>query len=155
MIKQFILTLFITAIFCTNTIYSQRIYAYKLNDLDFGDIFIGYSSEVQQTDNNAAKFVFFHLKFFRGNIQANLSLPASLVNGKYKIPVKFDSRHSAWSYRDRVDGRKNFDPYAPLTLRNLRILRPVYIWLGGTLNTIQGNAPGKYEGTIILTLEIF
>ena len=147
--------LILIAFSSSSVLYSQSIYAYKLNDLNFGDIFIGYSSEVQQTDNNAAKFVFFHTKFFRGNVLVNFSLPASLKNGKYKIPVNFDSRHSAWSYRDRVDGRRNFDPYAPLTLRNLRILRPVYIWLGGTLNTFQGNAPGKYNGTIILTMEIF
>lgn len=147
--------LILIALSSSSVLYSQSIYAYKLNDLNFGDIFIGYSAEVQQTDDNAAKFVFFHTKFFRGNVLVNFNLPSSLKNGKYKIPVKFDSRHSAWSFRDRVDGRRNFDPYAPLTLRNLRILRPVYIWLGGTLNTSQGNAPGKYNGTIILTMEIF
>ncbi len=134
--------------------HAQRIFAFKLNDLNFGNVFIGYPAEVQHTDQNAAKFVFLHLSRKRKNILVNFSLPSYLTNGTNKIPIIFDKRHSAWSKRNRIQGRKNFNPYSPLYIRKIRRFKPVFIWLGGKLNPVSGVTPGIYNGTIILTLEI-
>lgn len=133
--------------------YSQSIISYKYNDLSFGDVFIGYSRTVEHTDTDAAKFYFYHTKFFRSDILITFNLPKSLSNGKDNLPIKFNSNNAAWSYIDRVNGRRNFDPNTPYELRRIFFYLPNYIWLGGTITTTPDLSPGNYNGTITLTIE--
>ncbi len=134
---------------------AQSLYAFTLNNLNFGDVFIGYSSEVRHTDENAAKFVFLHTQFFRRkDFLITLTLPNYLRRGNDKIRIKFKRRHAAWSFRDREYGRRRFNPHSPLYINNVGFFRPVYIWLGGKIITTTGNIPGLHSGTIILTVEM-
>jgi len=137
----------------TVTTYSQTIVSYKYNDLSFGDVFIGYSENVEHTDSRAAKFYFYHTKFFRSDILISFNLPRNLTNGKDNLPITFNSNHAAWSYRDRASGRTNFNPNTPYELRRVFFYLPNYIWLGGTINTTPDLSPGNYNGTITLTIE--
>jgi hypothetical protein len=126
---------------------------YKYNDLSFGDVFIGYSENVPHTDSRAAKFYFSHRKFFRSDILVTFNLPPNLTNGIDNLPIIFNADHAAWSYRDRTTGRRTFNPNTPFEMRNIFFYFPVYIWLGGTINTHSGLTPGVYNGTITLTIE--
>ncbi len=134
--------------------YSQ-VYANKYNDLDFGDVFIGYPAEVNHNDATAAKFSFYHFVFFRRDMQITFSLPSTLNSQGYSIPITFDATHTAWSYNDNTRGRTNFNPHSPLYLNNVWLLTPIYVWLGGKLNSTTGIPPGAYQGTIIVTVEVF
>jgi len=153
--KKIILFFSIYIFFCISfQVRAQSIFAFNLNDLNFGNVFIGYSAEVKQSDQNAAKFVFLHLNRKKKNILVNFSLPSFLTNGQYQIPIIFDKLHSTWSKNNRIQGRKNFNPFVPLYIKKIKRFKPVFIWLGGILNPVSGVSPGKYTGTIILTLEI-
>lgn len=141
--------------FAPENVFSQSVYAFSLNNLNFGDVFIGYPAEIKHKDNNAAKFVFLHTQWFRKkDFLVTLTLPQYLSRGNDKIPIKFRKRHAAWSFQDRPYGRKRFNPHAPLYIKNVGFFRPVYIWLGGKIKTTAGNIPGIHNGTITLTVEI-
>ena len=127
--------------------------SYKYNDLSFGDVFIGYSENVDHTDSRAAKFYFYHTKFFRSDILVSFNLPSNLTNGIDNLPIEFGVNNAAWSYRDRTTGRSSFNPNTPYEMRRIFFYFPVYIWLGGTINTNTGLSPGNYNGTITLTIE--
>ncbi|MCF6268388.1 MAG: DUF4402 domain-containing protein [Melioribacteraceae bacterium] len=135
-----------------SSISAQNIYITKINDLDFGEVFIGYSSTIRDTDINAAKFVFYHTKWFRRNIQVNFVLPTTLNNGGNKIRITFDQSQASWSYNDRQSGRRNFDPHSVLKIRRVWFYRNVYLWLGGTITTTSDLPYGIYSGTILLTV---
>ncbi len=150
---RFPLVIFLFFLFSFKS-YSQ-VYATKYTDLDFGDVFIGYPAEVNHIDATAAKFRFFHFAFFIRNMQITFTLPTRLSYQSYNIPITFDASHTAWSYNDVPTGRTNFDPHSPLYINNVWLLTPVYVWLGGKLNSTGGVPPGTYQGTIIVTVEIF
>ncbi|MCB9211801.1 MAG: hypothetical protein H6609_20760 [Ignavibacteriales bacterium] len=133
--------------------YSQTIVAYKNNDLSFGDVFIGYSENVEHTDPRAAKFNFYHTKFFFADLLLSFNLPKFLTNGKDKLPIEFDFNHAAWSNRDRTTGRNTINPNTPNELRRLFFYLPVYVWLGGKIQTNSTLSPGNYNGTITITIE--
>lgn len=134
-------------------LYSQSIVAYKTNDLNFGDVFIGYSENIDHTDPKAAKFYFYHTKFFFADVLITFDLPQNLSNGTDKLPIKFNYSHAAWGSRDATTNRQNFNPNTPIELRRLFFYRSTYIWLGGNIQTHTGLSPGNYNGTIILTIE--
>lgn len=144
-------TLFIL-ISSQSNIFSQTIFVTKLNDLDFGDVFIGYSKEVQFTDISAAKFSFYHTQFLRRTLYVNFNLPSNLNNGAAQIPITFDQSHSAYSFFDQVNNSTNFNPHSTLVLNNAWFYIPVYVYLGATINTSAGQPFGIYTGTIILTV---
>ncbi len=131
---------------------AQGIYITKLHDLEFGEVFIGYSAEVQHTDVNAAKFSFYHTRWFSRNIYIQFVLPTTLDNGANQIPIIFDHSHTAASYNDQIGGRVNFDPHSTVYIRNLRVYRTVYLWLGATISTTSTMHYGTYTGTIILNV---
>lgn len=133
--------------------YSQSILTNKYNDLEFGDIFIGYSENIDHTDARAAKFSFSHRKFFMSDLLISFNLPQNLTNGIDNLQINFYENHGAWSYRDRTTGRRVFNPNVPVELRNIFFYFPVYIWLGGAIDTHNGLSPGAYSGTITLTIE--
>lgn len=151
--KQIHLYFLIIFISLSSFLHSQSIIAYKYNDLSFGDVFIGYSENVAHTDPRAAKFLFYHTKFFRSDLLITLNLPKTLSNGIDNLPITFSSNQAAWSFRDRSSGRRNFNPNAPLELRRVFFYFPVYLWLGASINSSSGQSPGNYNGTITLTIE--
>ncbi len=151
--KQFHLY-FIIFLFSTNVcLFSQSIVSYKYNDLSFGDVFIGYSENVEHTDVRAAKFYLYHTKFLRSDLLVTYNLPKNLTNGIDNLPITFNSNHAAWSYRDRINGRTTFNPNTPYELRRIFFYFPIYLWLGGSINTNTGQSPGNYNGTITITIE--
>jgi hypothetical protein len=133
-------------------IFGQSAYLTKINDLEFGDVFMGYSKEVLDTEIGAAKFRFYHTRWFRRNLTIQFTLPSVLRNGPDQIPISFNSTHSTWSFDDQIAGRTNFDPYSSLSIRSVWFYRPVYFWLGGSITTTTGLAPGTYVGDIIITI---
>ena len=131
---------------------AQGIYITKLHNLEFGEVFIGYSAEVQHTDVNAAKFSFYHTRWYSRNVFIQFVLPATLDNGVHQIPITFDHSHTAASYNDQIGGRVNFDPRSTVYIRRLRYYETVYLWLGGTITTSPAMHYGTYTGTIILNI---
>ena len=130
---------------------AQNIYITKLHDLDFGEVFIGYDAEIQHTDPNAAKFSFYHTKWFRANTFIQFVLPTTLDNGSAHIPITFDQSHTAASYNDQESGRTNFDPHSTVYIR-LFFYTTVYVWLGAKITTTSNLPYGTYTGTIILNV---
>lgn len=126
----------------------------KLNDLSFGSVFKGYSSQLQDTDNGAAIFTFTTNTAQNANVEIRFSLPNVLKYSSYTIPITFDASHSSWSFNNSLNGRTHFDPNAPLTLSNLSQQNNVYIWLGGTITPSANIVSGPYTGTITLTVDI-
>lgn len=151
--KLHLLTTLIIILCLSQVQYSQGIVTYKLNDLNFGDVFIGYSENVLHTDDRAAKFYFYHNKFYKANLLVTFKLPKYLTNGFNRIPIKFNSSNAAWARYDRKNGRKSFDPNSPLELRRIFFYFPTYIWLGGSISPNTSLTPGNYNGTITLTIE--
>jgi hypothetical protein len=135
-----------------SNIQSQSAYLTKINDLQFGDVFMGYSKEVLDTDIDAAKFQFYHTRWFRRDVRIQFTLPTSLRNGLDQIPIIFNNTHATWSYNDQLSGRTNFDPISGITISRVWFYRPVYIWLGGSITTSLGLTPGIYTGDIIITI---
>ncbi|MBK7107213.1 MAG: hypothetical protein IPH62_18215 [Ignavibacteriae bacterium] len=148
--KLYFFYLFVLALSDVN---SQSIITYRNNDLEFGDIFIGYSETILHTDEGAAKFYFYHTKFFRSDLLVTFKLPSFLSNGNNSVPLKFSSNSGAWSYYDRQTGRVNFNPNSPLEIRRAFFYLPIYLWLGGSISTNSGVSPGNYIGSITLTIE--
>lgn len=147
--------IFIIIIICGFNIYSQPyIIVTHYNDLTFGEIFMGYSGDVQHTDPNAAKFSL-SPSSGRRDILVQFTLPAFLTFNQYSVPIYFDLTRAAWSKEDLAYGRTNFNPSSPLTLNRVHTSETVYIWLGGVVNVPAGIYAGLYQGTIILTAEIF
>lgn len=125
----------------------------KLNDLNFGDVFIGYSATVTDVSPNAAKFRFYQNSYRRLNIQLSFNLPTHLTNGKDYLPINFNNLAS-WSRSDNVTGRTYFNPYSPITISKVRRNRVYYVWLGGQITSQSNVSPGLYTGTIVLIIEV-
>ena len=133
--------------------WSQSIYVYKLKDLTFGDVFIGYSKNIRHFDDGAAKFNLHHTFRGRRDVLVTFSLPKNLSNGINYLPIEFNQGNAAWSFRDRKWNRRRFNPNYPLEIRRVRKNKTVYIWLGGEIQTNSNLLPGFYKDTIILTVE--
>jgi len=134
---------------------SQTIFITKHSDLDFGDVFIGYSAEVLITDPGVGKFSFYHTgprPPRKRDIYISFNLPATLDNGPDNFPITFDALHSGWRKTDNPNVANNFDPHSTLIIPQLQRNRTGYLWLGGQITTLVGLPYGLYSGTIILTV---
>ena len=140
-------------ILIVTSIYPQTLTISNLNNLDFGEVFMGYSAEVQQTDPNAEKFSISHTTK-QIDILVQFTLPSALTYQGDTVPITFDYAHSAWSLNDLSYGRTNFDPASQLTINKLKNKDVVYVWLGGVINVPLNISPGTYQGTIVITAEI-
>ncbi len=136
-----------------NTGWSQSLYVFRHKDLNFGDVFIGYSKNIRHFDNGAAKFSLYHTFRGRRDVLISFKLPETLSNGKNYLPIKFNRRNAAWSFRDRRRNRRRFNPNFPLEIKRVRKNRAIFIWLGGKIKTNNSLQPGNYKNTIILTVE--
>ncbi len=148
-------TLFFTLIFYLifrQTISAQLI-VQKINDLNFGDVFIGYSSTVTDLSPNAAKFVLYQNSQARMDLIVTFTLPNSLSNGLHSIKIDFNN-YASWARSDVLTGRTYVNPYSPFLINNVRRNRYHYIWLGGEITSSSNILPGVYTGTIILTIEV-
>lgn len=135
-----------------SSINAQNVYITKLNDLDFGEVFIGYSSDISDTDINAAKFSFYHTRWLRKNINIRFVLPTSLTNGRNRMPISFNQSQTSWSNYDQESGRTNFDPHSSLRIKKIWFYQTIYVWLGGSIKATTNLPYGIYSGTIILTV---
>ena len=136
------------------SINAQKVFINKLNDLDFGEVFIGYSATVLDTDVNAAKFSFYHVNKKKKDLKISFVLPVTLDNGGNSIPITFDQSQATWSTNDQIAGRQNFDPHRQLKIKKVNKDDTHFIWLGGSIITTTGLPYGLYTGTIILTVAI-
>jgi hypothetical protein len=135
------------------TIFSQDVFFQKYRDLDFGDVFIGYSATVLDTDPTALKISFFHNSPTRENFLITFILPTNLTNGIDNIPINF-SGYASWSKVDAITGRTYFNPYSPLQIRKIKANQKIYMWLGGQITSSSSITPGLYTGNIIITIEV-
>jgi hypothetical protein len=153
MFKKFgLLFTMLLTLFCESLL-SQGVTAITLNNMDFGDVYIGYSKIIHHTDAGAAKFRMDQKILGNPYVAINFTLPTSLDNGLYSIPVTFSSTTAAWSNTDLPTGRTNFDPTSTLTIR-LHRRDYLYIWLGGNISVPTNSVPGIYSSTIIVTIEV-
>lgn len=124
------------------------------NNLNFGDVFIGYNKTVTDLDPLAGRFQFYHTDGRRENVRITFGLPSTLTNGINSVPIIFSQSYSSYGYANSTTGRIYFNPYNPLIIKNLRRNRIVYFWLGGTIQSSNNIIPGIYSGTIQITVEI-
>ncbi len=139
-------------LFISTRAYSQGLFVITMNNLDFGDVYIGYSKTVAHTDAGAAKFRTYHTRPGNRNLQITFTLPSSLVYSSYSVPITFGPTTSAYSLTDLPTGRTNFDPQTPLYYYGIRRDINLYIWLGGSVNIPTNVIPGTYTGTITITV---
>lgn len=152
--KIFSLILIALFLLISENVFSQSLFILTLNNLNFGDVYIGYSKTVTHTNAGAAKFRTYHTYFSNRNIRITFSLPGTLRNGSYTIPISFGSTTSAWSLTDLPTGRTNFNPNNSLTRNNLGRNVSLYIWLGGAITVPTNVIPGIYTATITVTVVI-
>jgi hypothetical protein len=136
----------------SNSIFGQVIIQ-KFSDLNFGEVFIGYSSIVADTSPDALKISFYHTSTTRQDFLITLSLPSTLTNGIDNLPINFNN-YAAWSKTDAITGRTYFNPYSPLLIRRIKTNQRIYLWLGGQILSSSSITPGEYSGTIIITIEV-
>lgn len=136
----------------SRTIFAQLIIQ-KINDLNFGEVFIGYSSTVTDLSPDAAKFMLYQNSQARMDLIVTFTLPASLNNGINSVKIDFNN-YASWARSDVQTGRTYVNPYSPFLINNVRKNRYHYIWLGGTIISNSNILPGIYTGTIILTVEV-
>lgn len=152
MSKKRLIFLLIIFFIKTNSVLGQ-VTIQKFSDLNFGDVFIGYSATVLDTDPGALKISFYHTSRVREDFIVTLSLPNSLTNGIDNVPISF-SNYAAWSKTDAITGRTYFNPYSPLQIRKIKPGQKIYLWLGGRITSSSFITPGEYSGTIIITIEV-
>ena len=133
--------------------FSQSITIVNYKNLDFGSVFLGYTSDVAHTDPGAAKYSVSE-SVGKKNVLYTFTLPANLNNGTYNIPVTYNSAHTAWSMTDLPTGRTNFNPNTSLQINKVNKGDVVYIWLGGILIVPTNVGPGLYQNTITLSVTI-
>lgn len=149
--KIIIIICFISLLISQN-LFAQLIIQ-KLNDLNFGDVFIGYSTTVTDLSPNAAKFMLYQDSQARMDLLVRFNLPEVLTNGSFAVRVNF-SGYASWARADALTGRTYFNPYSSTVINNVRRNRYHYIWLGGQVTSSTNILPGVYTGTIILTIEV-
>jgi len=137
----------------SDLIFGQQAVVQKLSDLNFGDVFIGYSATVPDTDPRALKISFYHTSSTREDFYITFTLPNNLTNGIDNIPINFNN-YASWSRTDATTGRTYFNPYSPLRIRRIRPAQVVYLWLGGQITSSSSITPGQYSGNIIITIEV-
>ena len=154
-IKKQIILLPLAIILFSSVSHSQGIISTKYKDLDFGEVFLGYSSNVLNTDPGAGKYSFIQEVFKHSNMLITLTLPAYLSNNINTIPVIFDAAHTAWSKNDSPTNRINFNPNAPLIVRNLKRYDDMFVWLGGMITVPSNISGGVYTNSIIINIEFY
>jgi hypothetical protein len=152
--NQFILLPLAVILFISAS-YPQGIISTKFKDLDFGEVFLGYSSNVLNTDPGAGKYSFVQEVFKHSNMLVTLTLPTYLTNNINTIPVIFDAAHTAWSKNDSPTGRINFNPAAPLVIKNLKKGDDMFVWLGGMITAPSNTSGGIYKNSIIINIEFY
>lgn len=150
--EKFVIILIFISLLISQKLFAQLIIQ-KLNDLDFGDVFIGYSNTVTDLSPNAAKFMLYQDSQPRMDLLVRFNLPENLTNGSFAVKVNF-SNYASWARADALTGRTYFNPYASTVINNVRRNRYHYIWLGGQVTSSTNILPGVYTGTIILTIEV-
>lgn len=154
--NKFFCLRFIALIFLINaSVFSQDLIINTLNNLDFGDVYIGYSKTVNHADIGAAKFRIDHNIPGNQDLQITFTLPNTLNNGAYSIPITFSSATTAYSIIDNLSGRVNFNPNTTFTYTKFKRKDLLYLWLGGIVNVPTNVVAGVYQSTITVTIVVF
>lgn len=151
--KEIKLIIFVITLLIKTQIIFGQVVVQKLSDLNFGEVFIGYSANVPDTDPSALKISFYHTSPVREDFLLTFSLPNSLSNGIDNVSINFNN-YSSWSKVDAITGRTYFNPYSPLRIRKIKNNQKLYLWLGGQINSTSTISPGEYTGTIVITIEV-
>lgn len=119
----------------------------NINDLEFGDVEIGNSSEVLPTAANAGQFN------ISGTDGRDVSfsfttLPTELTDGSNTITITFGASSAQW---DNGDSSAAFDPNSDAPSTSL-FGGDVDVFIGGEVDATGAEA-GDYTGSITLTAE--
>ena len=120
-------------------------------DLAFGVVFADVAKTISRLDpaNSGAYQI-------RGSRNAEVTftftLPTALQSaGGQTMLTEFGADDAAFSRNPSPAGAVGFDPQRPFVAR-LDGNGRGYIWLGGTLRPTSGQAPGQYQGAVVLTV---
>ena len=119
----------------------------NVNDLEFGDVEIGNTSEVLPTEANAGQFN------ISGTDGRDVSfsfttLPTELTDGTNSITITFGTSSAQW---DNGDSSAAFDPNSDSPSASL-FGGDVDVFIGGEVDATGAEA-GDYTGSITLTAE--
>ncbi|HUG01919.1 MAG TPA: DUF4402 domain-containing protein [Longimicrobiales bacterium] len=124
----------------------------RLGDLVFG-LVVGGASVVVRPDDPAAAH--FEVRVRGGPshvVTLTIALPAALLSGPDRLPVRFDANSAAWATSDAPDARTAFDPARGTTVTlDQRGPKSLLVWIGGTLEPMQAQPSGDYSALIALS----
>lgn len=133
-------------------LFAQPIKINVINELNFGEIVQTEGSDISKTSSSAAKYTVVSDK--KRHVYIDLLLPTNFTNGAYTVPVTFDATRTGWSMTNNPATSTSFDPHQQLHVQVTQNNAPIYIWLGGTLNTTSMTEPGPYTGTITVKVTL-
>ena len=128
----------------------------SVRNLDFATVTRGIPKSVAYTAPAAAKVQLGGSS--NAFAQITFTLPTQLPNIQavpgINMPITFGAGSAAWNRdQDNVGAATAFNPASPTVGRFGPPPRPwLWIYLGGTVNPSPTQAPGIYQGTIILTI---
>jgi len=128
----------------------------SVRNLDFAVVTRGVPKTVPYSDAAAAKVQLGGSS--NAFAQITFTLPTQLQNIQalpgITMPISFGAGSAAWNRdQDNVGAATAFNPASPTVGRFGPPPRPwLWIYLGGTVNPSPTQAPGIYQGTIILTI---
>lgn len=162
--------LMVTALLAVS-VKAQSITVSNLSGMDFGTIAAGDGASITPNDASAALFKISvdesghtdngnQKDNGRGHhhdvqVQVTFSLPNNLLMQSYSIPVTFSSQSAIWNTQNSTQGGTIFDPRQQKTLTmkyDSGSYQDLYIYLGGGIQTSQGQHAGTYNTTVVMTV---
>ncbi len=140
----------------TANVISGPITVLSIRNLNFGVVGLGVAKTVPYANASAAKVQLSGSS--NAFAQITFTLPTQLPNIQalpgINMPISFGAGSAAWNRdQDNAGAATAFNPAGPVVGRFGPPPRPwLWIYLGGTVNPSPTQAPGIYQGTIILTI---
>lgn len=122
-----------------------------LNNLSFGTIYTGMTTNVDVTSPGAAQWkVASVLKLLN---QVTFTLPSTLTRtgGGGSIAVTYCTTCAAYSTTNNPVGATAANPNATFTI-TLQLFNPIYIWLGASVSPPLNQPAGTYTGSVVITV---
>ncbi len=117
--------------------------------LQFGYLVPGQTSSVDKYSSNAMCLA--RERIITGTYQVTISLPSTLANGVYNLPLTFAPDDAVyWYFRGTWIGPIEHNPAASFTTQNST--RDIVLRLGSTVSVPIGAQAGLYTGQIVVTL---
>jgi hypothetical protein len=133
-------------------LFSQPIEINVINELNFGEIVQTEGKDISKTSSSAAKYTVISDK--KRHVYIDLILPTHFTNGGHTVPVTFDATRTGWSKTNNAATSTSFNPHQQLHVQVTQNNAPIYIWLGGVINTTSLTEPGPYTGTITVKVTL-